>query len=190
MTRISWERPANPVHPSCLPLIYPRIPILSYPHTSGRNMLPAMPQELSDMIIDFLHNDVAALCTAGLVCKSLLPASRFHLFSRIMLYSMENVPRILELICAEGSTIPPYILNLSIMMPKDESQSVDEMLLRLPLLSNLKTLSLSCINMASLTADAKKRLNIMLQELTSLKLFNFYRTQRFLLYSRSILSHL
>jgi hypothetical protein len=95
----------------------------------------------------------------------------------------------LELICAEGSTIPPYILNLSIS-PEDESQSVDEMLLRLPLLSNLKTLLLSHVNMANSTLDAKKRLTIMLQKLKSLILFNFTVRNVFLLYSRSILSHL
>jgi hypothetical protein len=124
------------------------------------------------MIIDFLHNDVSALCSAGLVCKSWLPTSRFQLFSRIQLSSVVDVPRILELICAEGSFIPPYIVDLGITLV-DGIQFVDEMLLRLPLLSNLKILSLSHINMASLTPDAKKRLNIMLQKLISLDLSNF-----------------
>jgi hypothetical protein len=142
-------------------------------------MPPAIPQELSDMIIDFLHNDVSALCSAGLVCKSWLPTSRFHLFSRIQLSSL-NVPRLLELICAEGSIVPPYIVDLEIIV--DESQIVEEMLLRLPLLSNLKTLFLSNIIMASLTPDAKKRLNIMFRNLTSLTLFDFIVRNYFSLY--------
>ena len=128
--------------------------------------MPAIPQELCDMIIDFLHNDVAALCNAGLVCKVWLHASRFHLFSEIRLFSL--VHQRLELICAEGSNIPPYILDLSI--EGDESQFVDETLLRLPLLSNVKHLQLMHINMANLTPDAKKKLTTMLQNLTTLNI--------------------
>jgi hypothetical protein len=45
-----------------------------------------------------------------------------------------------RLICAEGSTIPPYILKLKI--EDDENQFLDEILLRLPLLSNVKRLML------------------------------------------------
>ena len=135
-------------------------------------MLPAIPQELSDMILDFLHDDVTALCSAGLVCKSWLPASRFHLFSDML------VPdRGLEVICAEYSTIPPHIRYLSIAGDRiqfvDQSRYVDETLLRLPLLSNLKSLSLTQINMADLTPDAKKRLTTLLQNLTTLYLNSF-----------------
>jgi hypothetical protein len=165
---------------------------LHLPHTS---MPSAIPQELSDMILDFLHDDVAALCSAGLVCKSWLPASRFHLFSKIKIRGLRptgvgrlgNRPRILELICADESTIPPYILHLSIAVG---IQFVNETLLRLPLLSNLKTLSLSRIEMASLSQDAKKRLTVMLQKLTTLDLSNFTVRNCISLYPRFILSHL
>jgi hypothetical protein len=156
-------------------------------HTSGRNMIPAILQELSDVILDFLHNDVAALCSAGLVCRSWLPASRFHLFSEIDLVNhvRAGAPNILELICAEGSTIPPYILNLGII----GDGVISETLLRLPLLSNLKTLSLSNINMAWLSRDAKNRLTTMLQNLTSLDLSIFTVRNCLSLYLQSILSH-
>ena len=127
-------------------------------------MLPAIPQELSDMIIDFLFKDVTALCSAALVCKSWLPASRFHLFSDIEL----NPNRGLEVICAEYSTIPPHIRHLSIAGYLNQSQFVDETLLSLPLLSNLKSLALIQINMANLTPDAKERLITLLQNLTTL----------------------
>jgi hypothetical protein len=154
-------------------------------------MPPAIPQELSDIILDFLHDEVAVLCSAGLVCKSWLPTSRFHLFSKIKIRGLRptgmgrlgNGPRILELICAEGSTIPPYILHLSIAVG---IQFVDETLLRLPLLNNLKTLLLSKINMAHLSLDAKKRLNIMLENLTFLGLSNFSACNCFSLHFRFI----
>ncbi|KAM5540157.1 hypothetical protein V8D89_006297 [Ganoderma adspersum] len=38
------------------------------------------PQEITDMIIDFLHDDVESLLACALVSRSWLPASRFHLF--------------------------------------------------------------------------------------------------------------
>jgi hypothetical protein len=145
------------------------------------------------MIIDFLHNNVSALCRAGLVCKSWLPASRLHLFSKIRLGTMVNfgvpadITRILELICAEGSTIPTYILRLRILLAYIYGEGiriVDEMLLRLPLLSNLKILSLSGIKMTILTPDAKKKLTTMLRNITSLTLSDF--TVRNCLYPRFI----
>ena len=123
-------------------------------------MLPAIPQELSDTILDFLHDDMAALCSAGLVCRSWLPASRFHLFSDIELNRQINGHRVLlEAVCAECSTIPPYIRYLEIY--GDESQFVDETLLRLPLLSNLKGLSFWMINIqyGRFDTECEKRLD-------------------------------
>jgi hypothetical protein len=162
-----------------------KLPSSSLPHTSCRNMIPAIPLELSDIIFDFLHNNVAALCSAGLVCKSWLPASRFHLFSEIQIRGPPS--RILELICAEGSTIPHYILHLRIAVFR--MKFVDETLLRLPLLSNLKSLSLSGIDMARLSLDAKKRLNVMLRKLRSLCLSTFTVRNCFSLYSLSNLRY-
>ena len=128
-------------------------------------MPPVIPQELFDIILDFLHNDVAALCSASLVCKSWLPASRFHLFSEIF-WELSAPSRTqcdhygVDLICAEGSTIPPYILKLKIR--DDYSQFLDEKLLRLPLLSNVKLLLLTQIIMAILTPDAKMKITSLL----------------------------
>ena len=50
---------------------------------------------------------------------------------------------------------------------------MDETLLKLPLLSNVKHLQLMYINMANLTPDAKKKLTTMLQNLTTLDLCIF-----------------
>ena len=149
------------------------------------HVLLPWPQELTDTILDFLHNDVAALCSAGLVCKSWLPASRLHVFSEFQLSQAAVVHHGLEVICAESSTIPPYILHLSIA--SDESQFVDETLLKFPLLSNLKRLWLTWIDMANLTPDAKKKLTTKLQNLTTLHLNDF--TVRNTL-PRFILTHL
>ncbi|EMD30983.1 hypothetical protein CERSUDRAFT_100782 [Gelatoporia subvermispora B] len=42
-----------------------------------------LPPELTDRIIDFLHDDIPALANCGLVCRTWLPSSRLHLFRRI-----------------------------------------------------------------------------------------------------------
>ena len=139
-----------------------------------RNMSPMPPQELSDMIIDYLHDDKAALRSAGLVCKSWFPASRFHLFSDIKL-SVYNVHNngLYEAICAEGSTITPYILHLEIENKSQDAKNVDIALLRLPPFRNLKSLSLGQIQWASLTPGAEKRVTTMAQNLTTLSLCYF-----------------
>lgn len=46
--------------------------------------------ELTDSIIDFLHNDPASLKALSTACRSFLPACRFHLFSELALDS-ENL---------------------------------------------------------------------------------------------------
>ena len=132
-----------------------------------------LPQELSDMIIDYLHNDEAALRSAGLVCKSWFPESRFQLFSDIKLSVYNSTSGLSEAICAQGSTIPPYILHLEIENKgQDAKNDVDLALLRLPPFSNLKTLSLGQINWASLTG-AKKCVTTMAQTITTLSLCYF-----------------
>lgn len=45
----------------------------------------ALPQELMDYILDFIHSDGATLRTCTLVARSWLPSSRRHLFSRVEL---------------------------------------------------------------------------------------------------------
>ena len=49
---------------------------------SGR---PRLPPELTDRIIDFLHNDHLALSKCSLTCSSLLPTSRLHRFTLVRL---------------------------------------------------------------------------------------------------------
>ncbi|KAJ7877013.1 hypothetical protein B0H13DRAFT_2195037, partial [Mycena leptocephala] len=44
-----------------------------------------LPQELTDKIIDGLHDDMPSLRDCSLVCWAWVPATRFHLFSDITL---------------------------------------------------------------------------------------------------------
>lgn len=47
---------------------------------------PALPWEVTDIIIDYLYHDVRALGTCGAVCTEWLARSRFHLFSTVQLW--------------------------------------------------------------------------------------------------------
>ncbi|KDR76986.1 hypothetical protein GALMADRAFT_267206 [Galerina marginata CBS 339.88] len=58
-----------------------------------RHSLPIVPQELVDAIIDHLHLDIQTLAACGLVCKSWVPSSRYHLFHvwEVNLWSRDNL---------------------------------------------------------------------------------------------------
>ena len=45
-----------------------------------------IPPEMTDYIIDHLHEDTSALSACSLVCRDWLPAARFHLFSSVSLH--------------------------------------------------------------------------------------------------------
>lgn len=64
----------------------------------------AIPHELSDYIVDFLHGDRRALMACGLTCRSWYPAARYHLYSRIYLSSPAACRILLQLL--DGS---PYL---------------------------------------------------------------------------------
>ncbi|KIP07306.1 hypothetical protein PHLGIDRAFT_127745, partial [Phlebiopsis gigantea 11061_1 CR5-6] len=44
-------------------------------------MVPPIPHELSDHVIDFLHDDHRALSACGLTCRAWLAAARYHRFA-------------------------------------------------------------------------------------------------------------
>ena len=48
-------------------------------------MMPKVPVELTDYIIDFLHKDARTLAACALVCRAWTPAARFHLFRAVVL---------------------------------------------------------------------------------------------------------
>jgi len=64
-----------------------------------------LPPELTDRIIDFLHNEPGALATCSLVARSWTPASRYHRFSSVRLISNEDWERFDRLIEISPSMI-------------------------------------------------------------------------------------
>ncbi|OCH94905.1 hypothetical protein OBBRIDRAFT_704440, partial [Obba rivulosa] len=43
------------------------------------------PPELTDRIVDFLHDDTESLKNCSLTCRSWTPASRYHIFRSVSL---------------------------------------------------------------------------------------------------------
>lgn len=61
------------------------------------------PPETLDVVIDHLHDDPASLAACGLACRSLLPSSRYHLFSDVR-FTPWNLASFLELITQSSIT--------------------------------------------------------------------------------------
>jgi hypothetical protein len=137
-------------------------------------MTPIIPLELWDWIIDHLHDDERALSTCGLVCRSWISSSRFHLFRTIQL-SKFDIKTSLAL-CAPGSTIPPYVRALEMFEndapTKWHSPWVSNALQKMPRLGALERLSLHFVAWGSLTPEAKERLFALSHGLKTLSLIN------------------
>jgi hypothetical protein len=53
--------------------------------TTGVKTKPALPNEIQDRILDFLYDSKPTLKACSLVCKTWVPTTRYHLFSKITL---------------------------------------------------------------------------------------------------------
>ncbi|RPD55216.1 hypothetical protein L226DRAFT_470677, partial [Lentinus tigrinus ALCF2SS1-7] len=49
-----------------------------------------LPAEVTDTILDYLHDDRATLRTCCLVARTWLPSCRYHLFSEVVVRSAEH----------------------------------------------------------------------------------------------------
>ncbi|GBE85588.1 hypothetical protein SCP_0801050 [Sparassis crispa] len=54
-------------------------------------MIPHLPPELSDRIIDFLWHDWKSLCSCAVVCRTWWHASRYHLFSSMRISRLSTL---------------------------------------------------------------------------------------------------
>jgi hypothetical protein len=136
--------------------------------------MPIIPTELWDEIIDHLHDDKSTIGTCGLVCRSWISSSRFHLFSTIQLTTFDIDT--IAVLCTPGSTIPPYVRALEMYEGRGRAGCkwdlpwVSNALLQLSRLSAVESLSLSRVAWDGLMPEAKKRLYILCQGLKTLEL--------------------
>src|SRR5271170_2648382 len=88
-----------------------------FPRPSSRLLMPRLPAELTDRVIDHLHSDRLTLARCSLVCKTWLPASRYHLFNTAIRLTKSNINSFVELLDSPTSTFFGHALNVCISVP-------------------------------------------------------------------------
>jgi len=106
------------------------------------------PPELHDLIVEHMHGHKEALGTCGLVSKSWLRSSRYHLFGCVGLRN-HNWKSFLELVASPLTTFTQSINVLDILQPNEES--FDELIPRLPEFPRLKRLRLDNVYWAGVS---------------------------------------
>ncbi|KAJ6471751.1 hypothetical protein C8R47DRAFT_1324838 [Mycena vitilis] len=100
------------------------------------------PLEVEELVIDLLHSEKATLGSCGLVCKSWLKSSRYHLFGSVFLLK-GNWRGFLQLINSPMATFISSIHTLSIFgASSDTTPYLNDIVPQLPDLPALKSLRL------------------------------------------------
>lgn len=81
--------------------------------------LPQLSNELTDRILDYLHDDVPTLKNCSLTCRSFLQRSRFNLF-RIISVNIRNVQKFCDLL-GEVPQLGIYVRELRVVGNPTES---------------------------------------------------------------------
>lgn len=69
---------------------------------------PALPAEITDVVMDQLHSDLQTLGVCGMVCSEWLIRSRYHIFSTVQLWPW-RVRRFFELSHSKQCTFTNYV---------------------------------------------------------------------------------
>jgi hypothetical protein len=79
-----------------------------------------LPQELTDKVLDYLHDDKLSLVYCSLVCWEWVPATRFHIFSDITLrrtWKRLMCPQFLsflDMLATDSCTFTPFVTQLTL----------------------------------------------------------------------------
>lgn len=117
------------------------------PHIEPVDLVPRLPPELCDRIIDYLFCDRCALSACALTCRAWLPASRLHLFRHVRLQA-STIPSLL-CVLMETPAIGAYVEDLILLTGSQgftipdvtqmkTLQMLKEILDRLPVVKSLK----------------------------------------------------
>ncbi|KAJ7127939.1 hypothetical protein C8R44DRAFT_779047 [Mycena epipterygia] len=76
----------------------------------------ALPRELCDLVVDYLHAERVTLGSCALVCRAWVPASRFHLFERISLSQKDGhaAARLNDLLASPRATFAGAVRRLDL----------------------------------------------------------------------------
>lgn len=95
-----------------LSIIFTDPTIDSKPFTDTHSMA-ALPHELSDYIVDFLHNDRKSLAACSLTCRSWSPTARYHLYRQVYLSSEPSCRTYFQLL-KRSPHLGPFARHLEI----------------------------------------------------------------------------
>ncbi|KAI0830716.1 hypothetical protein BC628DRAFT_1312806 [Trametes gibbosa] len=96
--------------------------------------MPKVPLELSDSIIDFLHNDARSLAACARVCRAWAPAARFHLFRSIVLQNHNLASSFQRLLSSTPDlgfyvrqlTVAKLTTSVDVLLPTKQSLSAED----------------------------------------------------------------
>lgn len=111
--------------------------------------LKAIPIEIMEFTLDFLHDDFKTLCSSSLVCRSWLLTTRYHLFNRLVLLRYRtgiihrgNIDSFILVAKSPRCTILPVIrtlvLRVDLVHKSDQIQDVLKILTPCPALTTLE----------------------------------------------------
>jgi hypothetical protein len=87
-----------------------------------RPLSASVPAEIWDVIIDFLHDDQAALASCSLVRRDWTPASRYHHFVALNLNHPRKISRLLKLLMSSYCTIIPHVREIFLGARSSENE--------------------------------------------------------------------
>jgi hypothetical protein len=157
------------------PTIFPNPDNLAAP-PSTMCMIPAIPTEIHDMIVDHLHSDKYALAACALASRDWLPSSRYHLFHSISL-GPSSSKRFLSLLRSPCCTILPFVRALNLEEGLGKYASDDDRWLKsdatgcLKRLSCLRCLQLRNVEWEGLELEAQADLMAMFRGITDLEMY-------------------
>ena len=76
-----------------------------------------LPQELTDIVIDYLHDDTSSLQACSVVCRSWLPSSHWHLFYKIRVRLDQFSDETFISALRSSNTMPTSIHMLYVLPP-------------------------------------------------------------------------
>jgi hypothetical protein len=129
-----------------------------------------LPTELTDTIIDFLHDDEDNLANCSLVCKAWVPATRYHIFENLLLDPW-NIESFVDLINHPSNTVAPFIHQLVIDLNKSQYHPVFNVtLIQLPRFGMLQRLELRRSKWYAIDRNARQAIKFAFGGITELAL--------------------
>jgi hypothetical protein len=102
------------------------------------SMASRLPPELTDTVIDYLHDDKHSLAACSLVCQAWVPASRYHLFGSVTI-PPRKVQSFIDIIYSRTCTIRPHVSRFVVdqLPPLQQFQTIVVAIHTLPFVRSL-----------------------------------------------------